>query len=1077
MRNLSPAALAKIANKLGNEPINILEIKWDGTNSWWYADRNVNAAIGVVPGQILEVGNLDNVVDLTHHRSSSEISVKLDDTDGSIKTLMNANDIHLKPTRVWQFFDGMAWEDRFLVFSGVIASPIAWSERERTVGFNVMSKLDDQEVGFSAEVGQFMWLPCSLVGKAWPMAFGTPIDYPALQINHAVKGILGTQVGIISAKGVSAWAANNQAIKIFHPASDYPDTRLAYIQMGFLRACERYYDDAAGFAGIISEAAAEQYAKKAEELAKQQEDIAKQIVNQQSAWRKQADCNEAQLRNSMFQADCQVRAKVSNFNSQTAISEGPDQITIYGGEDFPQDVQLTLNIGGGYFEGSMHGTTFTIGKRWSPAQEAQDAANVENKFKQTCVTVQPSACSGAEDKGPIAYKFSMEVPIISGGGGSEPSGGSLGSIESNPLIGESGPGGGAIIIVLPDEGTAVANAPIEPTWTPSASASSGTEPAVSVVNEEYTVEGYLERLNGEPAHVDGSGAAGDTAQSYEPQFLNLLPGATVTIASDEWMYYVASIVPGTVLSVKAYKAAAGEVRKLVDVPSEYYHIETINYGPVTAVMVVVHKSLSELFQIDETRPPVPRWAPNWTPQPTGAANGNATISSGWEDTLYVTFRSTVGPNIVDVIRYLVNTYSPMTCDAASFDYVRTKMQIFPANFPVLDKKNIISILEEIAYQSRCAIWLKDNVFYIKYLAEEPTVDDIIDESDIDFEKGIEIEYSTTEDITTRMFCKWHLTWAERGEYEFILRHNVSKYGIKDNNYDFYIYNQPDIIYKIATFWLIRNSNTWKRIKFSTFLTKLNIETFDTVLLNFDTSRQYVASGPIKAIVEKANYNSDNHTIDFECVVPVKSGELTQYPFFWPANVPYGTTFPTAREIAEGWAGGNSIGQSAYGQLPIGFVPTQGGTIFIGGMNVLYGPNSDWGDRHPSDQGFSAKSVSSPNEYNGAIVSPTPVTSLSLPSTNPQQVLLSPYSEMKLPAPPLGVPTIYLQKTVIYDSKNSSLTTLDTFFREVSTDGYLIGDTVAYWGDDVHNGEGSKQFDFKFDDEGDTFGAGTAFLKD
>ena len=39
------------------------------------------------------------------------------------------------------------------------------------------------------------------------------------------------------------------------------------------------------------------------------------------------------------------------------------------------------------------------------------------------------------------------------------------------------------------------------------------------------------------------------------------------------------------------------------------------------------------------------------------------------------------------------------------------------------------------------------------------------------------------------------------------------------------------------------------------------------------------------IVEKADYNSADNCIDFECATPVTAGETAQYPFFWPAELP------------------------------------------------------------------------------------------------------------------------------------------------------------------------------------------------
>ncbi len=1018
MRNLSSQALTTIANKIGNEPISVIEIQWNGTSSWFYADRNISetdfagytpvpgrAPRLLVQGKVLEIGSLDNVVDLTHHRASSEINVKLDDTDGSIKLLMDNNDIHLKKVRLWQFFEGMnSFNDKFLVFSGHVASPVSWSEHDRTLSFNALSKLDDQEVGFSAEVGQFMFLPSDLVGKAWPMVFGTVMTYPALQINKAVRGILGSGVGIVTSGNVALWQANNTRLVVHYPATDFPDTRVAEIQLDFLYHCHFLYVEAANWNAARDPKAAQMYQTKADEIWTQINNLQQQIRDQIDAWDRQRQCREEQENNARNQAACRAQAQAQKHETQVSMGQGPNVVTILGGEDFPQDQQITLNIGGGYFVGVMHGTTFTIHSRFQPDNDQAVATESAYKYTPTCVNIGPSvACQNANKAAPITYHFEMQVPV-------------LGSIDATQ---------GGVPATSPKWGL-----------------------------ENYVVEGTLTPPDHDSGHSDSSGGSEDTGQSSSGKSFWADAGSEVSIVGPEPMYYIASIVPGTVLTVQAYRTAPHAVRQLVSIPTAYYTVRDINYGPITAKVVILTQPLSSFMQVD--------------------TDGKA-VSQGWEDTIYITYRSDVGPNIVDIVEYLIDTYTTLTWDATSFNACRTKLQKFPANFPILEKKNIVQLLEEIGYQSRTAIWLKDDVFYMKYLPEEPTSDATITESDVDFEKGITVEYTTTEDLVTRMNCSWHLNWGEKGKYQFILRHNVKKYGIKDDSYDFYMYNQPDIIYKVATFWMIRRSNTWKRICFSTFLNHLNLETFDTVTLNFG-SRNYAANGNIKAVVEKATYNSDSNTVDFECLIPVKSGEMAQYPFFWPASLPTGTTFPTAREIAEGWAGGNSIGEKAIGTLPVGYVPTQGGTIIIGGINIGYGPHSDWGDRSPTDVGFTARTVVDTAAYSSLTASSAPRPILDLPSIQPTHVMISPYSVMKLPNVPLGIVGIDIHNTPVVDGKKQNITFLDSFFREVSSDGFLIGDTTAYWGDDEHNDADSKQFDFKFDDEGDMFGAGTAFLK-
>lgn len=71
----------------------------------------------------------------------------------------------------------------------------------------------------------------------------------------------------------------------------------------------------------------------------------------------------------------------------------------------------------------------------------------------------------------------------------------------------------------------------------------------------------------------------------------------------------------------------------------------------------------------------------------------------------------------------------------------------------------------------------------------------------------------------------------------------------------------------------------------------------------------------------------------------------------------------------------------------------------------------------------------------------------------------------------------LHRTTIIDSKNNGRqTSLGTFFKRVNANRQLVVDAdQAKFGDGQHPGGATS--DFKLDDEGGQFGAGTAFLKD
>ena len=136
MRNISAAGLAKLAERHGNEPITIVEVDWVKGKATAYADRTV----GTIPGRIIEVGDLDDAVNISGNSDSQELTITLDDTDGSIKAILDSHDVHKRDARVYQYFSGLDISDKFLLFSGKISSPIVWNERDRTVKATILSQ-------------------------------------------------------------------------------------------------------------------------------------------------------------------------------------------------------------------------------------------------------------------------------------------------------------------------------------------------------------------------------------------------------------------------------------------------------------------------------------------------------------------------------------------------------------------------------------------------------------------------------------------------------------------------------------------------------------------------------------------------------------------------------------------------------------------------------------------------------------------------------------------------------------------------------------------------------------------------
>lgn len=905
-----------------------------GITTGVYADKK----IGTIPGKILEVSDLDNIINVGDSSNSQEITITLDDSDGSIKAVMDQYDVHKRPARVYQYFTELELVDKFLIFSGEINTPIIWNERDRTVTITIISQLEDREIGFSAEEGQFPYLPADLVGKAWPMVFGKVLNYPVLQINQAVKGTTLTGVGIVS--GQTQW----------RQASSSGGNESAYFASLWILDAQFNHLDSVADAWTDYERVEIHLSKKYRKAANECQEQRNELVRQHACQR-------------------QGESNIQDDLEQTAESQGAgdNPIRILGGEDFPQNTTVSISINGGTFTGRFNGEYFTVYDRHHAENETTAVSDWDNRVSSTA--------GGCDNNNRREYRFEDPVP-----------------------------------------------------------------PGSSFVTGEV-IDGVL--IHHGELVIGAESNQGNQGSTPVARHFWADAGASVSLTSYEAITYIASIIPGTVLAVKAYKQLIGE-RRLTNVPSDLYTVNTQRYGSIVAVQIVLSKPLSSL---DE----------------------------GWSDDIYATFESSVGPNIVDILKYIVQSYTSLTWDIESFNYVRAKLQQFPANFPVLDRQNTIQVLQEIAFQARCAIWIKSGVFYLKYLPEEPTPVDTITVSDIDAE-GVQVELTPTEDIVTKMKVKWRMSWApesdrlkDDNEKLIILRHNITKYGTQEEEYDFYIYNQPDIVYKCATFWLIRKSKTWKKIRFKTFLNKLNLETFDAVTLDFTTS--YVATGSILSLVEKANYNSADNSIDFECLVPIIAGEMTKYEFFWPSALAQTVIWPTISERAGGSAGGGGLGSGAYGDLPVGDTSTIVDTIFIGGQNVVFGAQSDYGDSSPTDIGFTAQTVVTPASYSGLTSGRRPVMNL--------RVVIPQSIDPPLPIQTTASALVDIRHTKIVDSNNLGVGAayLSSFVAKIDADeGILVWDGDNAKLVTVEHAEPAV-FAYKYDDEDSKFGAEIAFLKD
>lgn len=1041
MRNLTANALAKIVQNTGNEPICIIEVQWTSSSTVTsYADKDV----GNIPGKILKIGDIDEVIKLESRGTTSNVSVTIDDSDGSLLALIGSSDIHRRPCSVYQYFDGMALSDKFLLFQGWVASPITYSEGDRTLSFDILSKILTMEVGFSPEDGQLPNIVPDLVGHPWPLAFGNVINVPAVKSAETRVGFVLTQFGypditlglklnhlsyfliqytntwqlyyafIQKALGIADTPNNiiNQYIQAIYAEGEAKQLRedmteqLKEFDKILQKLKELFYEAVTAHdrADIVTRIF--QLNPQRTTLASQLKDISTKLSD--DIVRKKLLHIEGHNREYSYKVvkkiiDKMIELEVSYWDGLVIQAEMfaalfyqnqlvKNEITIGNGRYFPQGQQVNLIINGGIVYGTFNGNTFTIGgqsPRYTNIKVIGGSPDRPDVFYITdpAINLKGMQCllpsgyiihvteqQGTEcqfdlvenklptgknpgdkaEEPPVDLDLNVKIKdalsdakahtrketaeIINQALGTTAQGTlylelkkrveDLFNFESAPETESDGKDfHDAFYNNLNILNDLVSRMQLPPDIVTKANETLTKEDfdfllkmqnlqKLEDVREKKGItpgpRGYFSRYFIWGQQIEEIVEASPTILAEWLPKLSLLQilhlpdtsafnvtiGTSVTIADNFQTKFVANILPSTIAAVNAFRSIDG-VRQLVPVPSSYY-VKNENEA-----LGAVEDSI--FFGLHITSVTLKRPLTEY-------------VGQGWEDQIYVSLASSVGPNVVDVLSWLITTYTSIGIDSASFVVARNYEINYPVGFAYLQQKEVMTCLEEIAWQARLRLVVKANIAYLVYLPVIPVTTSNISENDV-IEKTMTITTTNTEDLVTELRCKYTPDYAfKERNYYIALRHNFTKYGRVEKNYEFYIYNDPAMVTKSATFWMIRLSNSFKILSFKCPLTKLNVETGDYVNLAF--LRPWIANQSIIGEVTKASYNSDDSTIDFECWTPVRLGEIVPYNFYWPAGISITDYFPTILDINTGNAG-NPIGQFVPSGSGFNFDPTPG----------------------------------------------------------------------------------------------------------------------------------------------------------
>lgn len=701
MRTLSSAATTLLTGNYAIKPLLLVKIYWLDNPVIYGTKQNDEFN---VQGKLLTSSSIDDVITLAGSSNSISLSMQLDDSDLSLKTIFNNTNIHGVKVDVLQWFEDFHINDAFVLFQGEIASPITYNQKAKTLAFDVINRLEDREIGFSIEEGQFSLVPAGTVGRMWPLAFGTVASVPGLQIAERPSAVFAEGTGIVVDE---AWDAELQGIitEIERAYAFEMSEFLLGLQEAYQAAEERSNNQVLNtpddpFANVVSNShdeAAQQHFRQADQYRLERFNLELVLID------KNAERDEQEKYETPY-----VRLIASNL---------------------PVNVPLTLKVNDAVFTGTFNGNVFSIATRDVPA------------------------------------KINRGTNVI---------------------------------------------------------LTSTTDTLATFRTPETREKFYW---------IDGGS---------QVQALNFP------------LKYIVGLQHLTVLNVKAKQNNV-----FVKVPASYYTIALETFGSLQVTTLTMLEPLT---------------------------SKNDEITKWESDELYFDVVSPVGGNVVDIMIYLIDNFTSQTYDTTTFNHVRALVDAYPANFVLTERANTFQALKDIAFQARCLIWINDRKFFLRYLPEEQTQVDTISEADIYDDEEVNIEITTTdsEAIVTKFVAEWKADQTQATPFQIVYRYNVERFGVKEEVYNFYIYNNIESVKKSAEFWSIQKANLWKVAKFSVFLQKIKLETFDPVLLNF--TDPILSNDPVVATIERGVYNAERNLIDLELKLPVRFGEMDKYIFATPKDV-------------------------------------------------------------------------------------------------------------------------------------------------------------------------------------------------
>jgi len=310
-------------------------------------------------------------------------------------------------------------------------------------------------------------------------------------------------------------------------------------------------------------------------------------------------------------------------------------------------------------------------------------------------------------------------------------------------------------------------------------------------------------------------------------------GASVTLQSENAnVYYIANITPGSnVREVMAYRTIDGE-KILSHVPSSYFEV-------------------------------VSAYNPSGKMKPTAGSPTSVTaikmyndltyyIGEEWEDDIYVSLTSSDTGNAAKIVKIIVEEhYRQVAVGDKPIQYtlhannedVEDSLEDFKVGFVIREKREVMTVCRELAYQCGCALRITGTEIELVNLIIDQSgeVHPILEGGElVNFDKtltddhieldSISIGQTDYYDIDTVMVSEYKKDHSQETKVT-TLKENVDKFGEIDIAESYWAYWNVKLIKEVMAYWLGRMSRSWRTITFNCFLDQMDLQVFDVVKLD------------------------------------------------------------------------------------------------------------------------------------------------------------------------------------------------------------------------------------------------------